>query len=202
MIKRFWNLTKFIDQQPFLDIQQYPEAEPELCLKVQTVCGQMTQHTARALRELASALQSMTTPSTTDGSDLSEAMKAASACRSELVEDAVQLQVMHTAVIASLLSDLVMQINKITESLDNLARLARFKNPEKTRTDVVINVKSWSISMNTSSYGTNMWLYICIISSSSVCVYRFFSSLFSIIRSYRVHNNRNNIANMIIFNGV
>ncbi|XP_066338219.1 aluminum-activated malate transporter 1-like [Miscanthus floridulus] len=121
---------------------QYPEAKPELCLKVQTLCGQMSNHSARTLRELASALQSMTTPSITDESDLSDAMKAASACRSELLEDAVQLQVMHTAVIASLLSDLVMQINKITESVGNLARLARFRNPEKTRTDVVIDVKT------------------------------------------------------------
>lgn len=103
----------------------------------------MSLHSARALRELASALQVMTTPSTTDDSDLSEAMKAASACKSELLEDAVQLQVMHIAVIESLLSDLVMQINKIAESVDNLARVGRFKNPEKTRTDVVvINVKS------------------------------------------------------------
>lgn len=84
----------------------------------------------------------MTRPSTTDDSDLSEAMKAANACRSELLEDAVQLQTMHTAVvIAPLLSDLVMQINKITESVDNLGRLGRFKNRRRTD-DVVINVKS------------------------------------------------------------
>lgn len=106
------------------------------------MCGQMSLHSARALKELASALQSMTRPSTTDSNHLSAAMKAANACRSELLEDAVPLQVMHIAAIASLLSDLVMQINEITESVHNLARLARFRNLEQTPTDVVIDVKS------------------------------------------------------------
>ena len=73
---------------------------------------------------------------------MSAAVKAAKCLRSELSEDAALLQVMHVAVTASLLSDLVSQIKKITESVDNLARLARFKNPEKTQKEVVINVAS------------------------------------------------------------
>ncbi|KAJ1275810.1 hypothetical protein BS78_05G165300 [Paspalum vaginatum] len=121
---------------------QYPEANPELCLKVQKTCGQMSLHSAWALRELASAIRSRTTPFSTN-EDLSAAVKAANDCRSELMEDAALLQVMHVAVIASLVSDLVMQINKISESVENLARLACFKSPEKTtQNDVVINVKN------------------------------------------------------------
>ncbi|WVZ51293.1 hypothetical protein U9M48_002449 [Paspalum notatum var. saurae] len=119
---------------------QYPEANPELCLEVPRTCNQMSLHSARALRELASAIRSRTTPFPAND-DLSAAMNAANDCRSELMEDAALLRVMHAAVIASLLSDLVMQIDKITESVDNLARLARFKSPEKiTQNDVVINI--------------------------------------------------------------
>ncbi|CAN6242381.1 unnamed protein product [Urochloa humidicola] len=113
---------------------------PELCLKVQTTCGQMILHSARTLRELSSAVRSMTAPSTRNN-DLSAAMKAANGCRKELLEDAALLQVMHLAVIASHLSDLVVQINKITESVDNLARLASFRNAEKRPNDVIINIK-------------------------------------------------------------
>ncbi|RCV32495.1 hypothetical protein SETIT_7G007400v2 [Setaria italica] len=119
---------------------QYPEANPELCLKVQTTCSQISLHSARSLRELSSAVRSMTTPAPTNN-DLSAAMKAANGCRNELLEDAALLQVVHIAVIASHISDLVIQINKITESVDNLARLARFRNPKITQNDVVINVK-------------------------------------------------------------
>ena len=110
-------------------------------MKVRTTCGQMSLHSARALRELSSAVRSMTTPSTANN-DLSAAMKVANSCGNELLEDAALLQVMHIAVVGSLLSDLVMQVNKITESVHNLARLARFKDPEKTGNDVVINVKT------------------------------------------------------------
>ncbi|CAN6247885.1 unnamed protein product [Urochloa humidicola] len=119
---------------------KYHEANPELCVKVQTACAQTIFHSARTLRELSSAVRSMTTPSPSNN-DLSVAMKAANGCRNELMEDAALLQVMHLAVIASHLSDLVVQINKIKESVDNLARLASFKNTEKRRNDVVINIK-------------------------------------------------------------
>jgi hypothetical protein len=63
-------------------IQYSPEAKTEVCSKIQKLCGQMSLHSAIALRELASVLQSMTMPSTTDGADdLSTAVEAASACR-------------------------------------------------------------------------------------------------------------------------
>ncbi|XP_062185481.1 aluminum-activated malate transporter 1-like [Phragmites australis] len=120
---------------------QYPEANPELCLKVRTTCGEMSSHSAKALSELSSAIRTMTIPSPTNN-HMSAAIKAANSLRSELSEDEDLLQVMHVAVIASLLSDLVTQIKKITESVDNLARLACFKNPEKTQKDVIIGIKS------------------------------------------------------------
>ncbi|KAL6650636.1 hypothetical protein ACP70R_009561 [Stipagrostis hirtigluma subsp. patula] len=120
---------------------QYPEANPELCLKVRTACREMSSHSAKALRELSEAIRTMTIPSTTNN-HMSAAIKAAKGLRFELSQDAALLQVMHVAVIASLLSDLVMQIKKITEVVHNLARLAHFKSPEKALKEVVINISS------------------------------------------------------------
>uniref|UniRef100_A0A0D9W4T8 Uncharacterized protein n=1 Tax=Leersia perrieri TaxID=77586 RepID=A0A0D9W4T8_9ORYZ len=120
---------------------QYPEANPELSFKVRTACSEMSSHSAQALRELSAAIRTMTVPSTTNNS-MSAAIKAAKALRSELSEDTAMLQVMHVAVTASLLSDLVTQVKKISESVDNLARLACFKTPEKSQKEVVINIMS------------------------------------------------------------
>ncbi|GJN02992.1 hypothetical protein PR202_ga20388 [Eleusine coracana subsp. coracana] len=120
---------------------QYPEANPELSFKVRETCGEMSLYSAKTLRELSAAIRTMTVPSKAS-THMSAAVKAAKCLRSELSEDAALLQVMHVPVIASLLSDLVSQIKKITESVDNLAKLAKFKNPEKTQKEVVINVGS------------------------------------------------------------
>jgi hypothetical protein len=51
----------------------------------------------------------------------------------ELLEAAVQLQVMHTAVVASLVCDLnlIRQVNRIAESVENLARLGPASKPQK-----------------------------------------------------------------------
>lgn len=127
--------------QPFPACSQYPEAHPELCLKVRTACRQMSLHSAKALRELSAAMQMMTLPSPANV-HMSAAIKAARGLRDELSEDADLVQAMHVAVIASLLSDLVTKTKQITESVDILARLARFKNPENTQRDVGINVVS------------------------------------------------------------
>nr|CAH67598.1 OSIGBa0092M08.10 [Oryza sativa] len=118
---------------------QYPEANPELSFKVRTACSEMSSHSAQALRELSAAIRTMTVPSTTS---MSAAIKAAKTLRSELSEDKALLQVMHVAVTASLLSDLVTQVKKIAESVDNLARLACFKVPEKSQKEVAINIMS------------------------------------------------------------
>ncbi|XP_066350376.1 aluminum-activated malate transporter 1-like [Miscanthus floridulus] len=118
---------------------QYPEANPELCLKIRATCGAMSLHSAKALRGLSLAVRTMTLPCQTN--DMSTATKAASDFRTQLSEDAALLQVMHAAVVASLLSDVVIQIERITESTSKLAQLARFTNPERTRSAVVIHIE-------------------------------------------------------------
>jgi len=123
---------------PYLWLQ-YPEANPELCLKIRATCGAMSLHSAKALRGLSLADRTMTLPCQTN--DMSTATKAASDFRTQLSEDAALLQVMHAAVVASLLSDVVIQIERITESTSKLAQLARFTNPERTQSAVVIHIE-------------------------------------------------------------
>uniref|UniRef100_A0A453BYI4 ALMT1 n=1 Tax=Aegilops tauschii subsp. strangulata TaxID=200361 RepID=A0A453BYI4_AEGTS len=124
-----------------LQKSQYPEANPELTLKVRTACGEMSSHSAKALKELSTAIRTMIIPSPANIT-MSAAIKAAKDLRNELSEEAALLQVMHVAVTATLLSDLVTTIVKIAETADNLARLGHFKNPEKTQKDVAINIPS------------------------------------------------------------
>jgi len=100
----------------------------------------MSSHSARALRGLSLTVRTMTAPSPANG-DMSAATKAASDFGTAFSEDGALLQAMHVAVVASLLSDIVVQIKRITESTNNLARLARFKKTERSRSAVVINVE-------------------------------------------------------------
>jgi hypothetical protein len=95
-------------------------------------CGAMSSRSAKALRELSSAVRTMTIPPpNNDGM---------SAAITKLTEDAALLQVMHVAVIVSLLSDIVMQTEAISEAVHELARLARFKKTESDSNDVVVNI--------------------------------------------------------------
>lgn len=125
---------------------QYPEAHPELCSQqVRTACRQMSLHSAKALRELTAAMRTMTTVPSPASVHVSAAIKAAKGLRDGLSSEGADLvRAMHVAVIASLLSELVTKTKQITESVDVLARLARFRNPETTQTHkgVAIDVVS------------------------------------------------------------
>ncbi|PUZ47100.1 hypothetical protein GQ55_7G135800 [Panicum hallii var. hallii] len=97
----------------------YPAANPDLCLKIGAACAAMSSHSARALRGLSLTVRTMTAPSPTN-SDMSAATKAASDFRAAFSEDVALSQAMHVAVVASLLSDIVVQIERITESTNDL----------------------------------------------------------------------------------
>jgi len=84
---------------------------------------------------------------------MSAVIKAARGLRDELSEDADLVQAMHVAVIASLLSDLVTKTKQITESVDILARLARFKNPENTQKDLAVACRYSALRSRQSSVG-------------------------------------------------
>ncbi|AQK43623.1 Aluminum-activated malate transporter 8 [Zea mays] len=112
--------------------------------EVRTACRQMSLHSAKALRELTAAMRTMTTVPSPASVHVSAAIKAAKGLRDGLSEGADLARAMHVAVIASLLSELVTKTKQITESVDVLARLARFRNPETTQTHkgVAIDVVS------------------------------------------------------------
>ncbi|XP_004974302.1 aluminum-activated malate transporter 1 [Setaria italica] len=114
---------------------KYPETNLELCPKVRTACGEMCLHSAKALRALSAAIRATTVPSPAMTTHMTDAaIRAAEGLKAELS---------HVPVIASLLSEVVSQIKKITESVGNLAQVAGFKSPDgNDRKDVVINVDS------------------------------------------------------------
>ncbi|CAN6228056.1 unnamed protein product [Urochloa humidicola] len=123
---------------------QHPEANPELSMKFGAACRAISLRSAKALRELSTAVRMMTIPSpTNDGDDMPAAIRTASDFITELSDDdAVVLQVMHVAVIASLLADIAAQTERISEAVDDLARLARFEKTERTRNVVVVNIEN------------------------------------------------------------
>ncbi|CAM0904695.1 unnamed protein product [Alopecurus aequalis] len=98
--------------------------------KVRKTCGELSSQSAKVLRQLATATENMTVPPPANLT-VSAAMKAAEGLRSELADNADLLQVMHVAVTASLLADLVGQVKEIAECVDVLARHAHFKNPRR-----------------------------------------------------------------------
>uniref|UniRef100_A0A453IVF6 Uncharacterized protein n=1 Tax=Aegilops tauschii subsp. strangulata TaxID=200361 RepID=A0A453IVF6_AEGTS len=114
-------------------------ANPELSCKVRKTCGEMSLHSSKVLRDLAMATRTMTVPSPVNIT-MATAVKAAESLRSELAENTALLQVMHVAVTATLLADLVDRVKEIAECVDVLARLAHFKNPEDTKNVVVSTV--------------------------------------------------------------
>ncbi|KAM3230756.1 hypothetical protein ACQJBY_061128 [Aegilops geniculata] len=119
---------------------QYPAtANPELSFKVRKTCGEMSSHSSKVLRELAMATRTMTVPSPANIT-MAIAVKAAESLRTELAKNTALLQVMHVAVAATLLADLVDRVKEIAECVDVLARLAHFKNPEDTKNVIVHTV--------------------------------------------------------------
>ncbi|CAM0904696.1 unnamed protein product [Alopecurus aequalis] len=106
------------------------QASPDLSSKVRKTCGELSSQSAKVLRQLATATENMTVPPPANLT-VSAAMKAAEGLRSELADNADLLQVMHVAVTASLLADLVGQVKEIAECVDVLARHAHFKNPRR-----------------------------------------------------------------------
>ncbi|KAJ1270940.1 hypothetical protein BS78_06G089500 [Paspalum vaginatum] len=130
-----------------LRTSQYSEDSVDLCLKIRAACRAMSLHSAKALKRLSLAIRtmSMTMPYPTNelptNNDMSMATKAAAYFRTELSKDVALVQVTHIAAVASLLSDIVLQIEEITECTRSLAHLAHFKNPERARSVVVINIE-------------------------------------------------------------
>lgn len=89
----------------------------------------MSSESAKALRELSSAIRTMTAPASAKY-HVAAANAASGELRAALSEDADLADVLHVATIATLLGELVVRTQEISGSVEELARLARFKSPE------------------------------------------------------------------------
>ncbi|KAI3412477.1 uncharacterized protein J3R85_017295 [Psidium guajava] len=124
-------------------------APPQVQTKLKELCAEMSMEAARALRQLSSSHKAMTVPSSSTP-HLENSRAAAKAVRLLLKtafwKDATDvLAIVHAATVTSLLIDVVDCADKIAESVNELASLARFKTTEKVHAEcdeVVLTVST------------------------------------------------------------
>lgn len=131
---------------------QMPE---EIRRKVQDIFTKTSLNSGKAMKELAIAIKTMTTPSSSDNSHIANSKTAAetlkSLLKSDLWKDVEFVQVMPVATLASVLIEIILCVEKITESVHELALLAQFKNVDlleksdetKNSRVVIVPVKSY-----------------------------------------------------------
>ncbi|KAJ8484938.1 hypothetical protein OPV22_017423 [Ensete ventricosum] len=103
--------------------------DPDLPLRIRAACKEMAAESANTLKELSTAIRTITVPSAA-GRHASAAVAAIGKWRDALSDDTALPQVLHVATTASLLADLVLRVQKIAGSVEELASLAHFKQPE------------------------------------------------------------------------
>ncbi|CAN1772448.1 Aluminum-activated malate transporter 8 [Linum perenne] len=111
------------------------QAPKEFQNKIKESCTRMSEESGMALRSLASSMKSMTDPSPANVhvenskaamKDLKVALKAVS------VDQADFLEIVPVATVASILVETVKSVEKLTESVHELANLAHFKSLKAT----------------------------------------------------------------------
>ncbi|XWS28511.1 hypothetical protein CRYUN_Cryun25bG0075900 [Craigia yunnanensis] len=108
-------------------------ASPEIHGKFEEACIKMSSESGKAMKELASAIRTMTTPSS-DCPHIAKSKDAANSLKSSLktglYKDIDLLDIVPVATVASLLLDVLSCTEKISESIHELASLAHFKSVE------------------------------------------------------------------------
>ncbi|XP_059627042.1 aluminum-activated malate transporter 2-like [Cornus florida] len=126
-------------------------APPEIREKIQDTCTKLSLESGKALKELALAVKTMTHPSSADPhvtNSRNSAQNLELLLKSGLWEDTDLLKVIPVATVASLLIDVVICVEKIAESIHELASLAHFKtidmtvSPENPMSDQLRTAKS------------------------------------------------------------
>ncbi|KAK4432607.1 Aluminum-activated malate transporter 8 [Sesamum alatum] len=123
-------------------INSKPQAASEFQTKIQQACIKMSTESSKVLRELASAIKSMTFPSSGVETH-TQNYKAAAADLKTILEasplptEAHLQEIMPALVVASVLLDIIKCIDKISLSVHELSRMARFKKPKSTATVVL-----------------------------------------------------------------
>ncbi|XVF47000.1 hypothetical protein PTKIN_Ptkin03bG0074000 [Pterospermum kingtungense] len=109
------------------------QTSPEIRGKIQEACIRIGSESGKAMKELATAIRTMTRPSS-DCPHIAKARNAAnslkSLLKSGLSEDIDLLEILAVASVASLLLDVLSCTEKISESIHELASLAHFKSLE------------------------------------------------------------------------
>lgn len=109
------------------------QAPQEFRRKVQEACTIMSNESGQALKELSLAIRTMTKPSSPnphiENSKIAS-QKLKSLLKSDSWEDINLLQVIPVAAVASLLTDIVICVEDIAESVIELASVAKFKSPD------------------------------------------------------------------------
>ncbi|XVF19630.1 hypothetical protein REPUB_Repub11eG0127100 [Reevesia pubescens] len=116
------------------------QASPEIRGKFEEACIKMSSESGKALRELASAMRTMTRPiPSSDCPHIAISKNAANSLKSMLktglCKDVDLLEIVAVATVASSLLDVLSCTEKIYESIHELASLAHFKSFEPDVTD-------------------------------------------------------------------
>lgn len=145
--------------------------------KLEDICTKISLESSKAMQELASAIKTMTIPSSSSPhiTNLKEAAENLQCLlKSELWKDVEFLQVIPVITVTSVLIEIVVCVEKIANSVHELARIAKFKNKkehpelnyvskEKSKAEsskvgilpdheVVVTVKDWhSESLSTAN---------------------------------------------------
>lgn len=110
------------------------KAPQEICEMVKEPCTKMSKECGNAMKKLALEIRTLTRPSAPNNPHIVTAKTAArdlkSLLKSDMFEDINLLQVISVAAVASLLIDVVICVEDIAESVNELALLAEFKSPK------------------------------------------------------------------------
>ncbi|XP_058088613.1 aluminum-activated malate transporter 8 [Magnolia sinica] len=107
------------------------KAPKEFQQKIKAACTKMSSETGKALLELSSSMRTMTQP-TSATEHVAKAKTAAANLKNSLKTDLLEidlLEIVPAVNVASLLMEIVAQTEEIKEAIDELARVAKFKNP-------------------------------------------------------------------------
>ncbi|XP_010034240.2 aluminum-activated malate transporter 2 [Eucalyptus grandis] len=131
-------------------------APPQVQTRLEELCLEMSREAARALKQLASSHKTMTVPSSATPY-LEKSRTAATALKSLLKttswkDENDHLTVIHAATVTSLLLDVIDCTDKIAESVNELASLARFKTAEKAEK----HVKCGEVVLTESARGNRL----------------------------------------------
>ncbi|XAR60187.1 hypothetical protein NMG60_11033449 [Bertholletia excelsa] len=124
--------------------------KPEIRSEIKEICTKMSLESGKALKELASAIKTMTRPESSDihvANSKAAAESLQSVLKAGFWRDSNLLEIVPVITVASLLRDVVICTEKLSESVHELASLAHFKTSENLQSNlrkngggVVINV--------------------------------------------------------------